>query len=69
MTSPLDYDTFMRHRPAIVDAMRSHGGGFASALAVAISRADGGNARRLHTAFADLINDYGPHSPFFRRPG
>lgn len=65
----VDYDTFMRHRSGIVHAMRCYGGGFASALAHAIARADGDNARRLHSAFSHLIDQYGPGSPFFRRPG
>lgn len=64
----VDYDTFIRHRPGIVNAMRCYGGGFVSALAVAISRADNDNARRIHAAFPHYIDQYGPDSPFFRRP-
>lgn len=65
----VDYDTFIQHRAGIVDAMRSYGGGFVSALALAIARADSDNARRLHQAFPHLIDAYGPQSPFFHPPG
>lgn len=46
--------------------MRSHGGGFASAIGEALMLADPGNMGRLAAAFPDLIERYGPGSEPYR---
>ena len=43
----------------IIKAMRRYGGGFASSLAEAASRADSENLRRIKAAFPELWNSYG----------
>ena len=42
----------------IIDTMRSHGGGFASALAVAAMRADHDNLARIKRAFPEYWTNY-----------
>lgn len=61
----LDYATFEAHIGRTIDAMRLYGGGFMTALAGAIARADGRNRRKLFDAFAGEISAYGPGSRFF----
>jgi hypothetical protein len=38
-------------------------------LAVALSRADGSNTRRIYEAWPELWADYGPGGRFFQRHG
>jgi hypothetical protein len=59
LTSQEQFDT--------LKAMDKYGGGFASALAKAWSRADQTNSARLGQAFDDLVKRYGPGSAFFER--
>jgi len=47
-----------------IEAMRQFGGGFTAHLANAIAAADPGNRRVLLDAFPDLIQKYGPATPF-----
>jgi hypothetical protein len=60
-----DYAAIEPHLPRTVEAMRLYGGGFISALATALARADGSNRRKLLAAFGDQISAYGPGSRFF----
>lgn len=46
------------HEIDLLKAMKNHGGGFASALAVAWIRADNGNRHKLRAEFADLLYSY-----------
>jgi hypothetical protein len=61
----LDYATFCAQLDPTLDAMRLYGGGFLSALANALARADDSNRRILFVAFADKLADYGPGGRFF----
>jgi hypothetical protein len=47
-------------------AMEQHGGGFCRALAQAWYVADHNNKARIETAFAHLVQDFGPGSPYYR---
>ena len=47
-------------------AMEQHGGGFCRALAQAWYVADRANKARIETAFAHLVQDFGPSSPYYR---
>lgn len=47
------------------DAMRSHGGGFVQALAVAWFKADPVNRGRIQMAFPHLIESFGPSSIYY----
>lgn len=49
-----------------IKAMQQFGGGFVSALAAALSRADAQNTARIVAAFPDYIKEYGPKSKFYR---
>jgi hypothetical protein len=46
-------------------AMECHGGGFCRALANAWYKADGGNKRRIESAFPHLLTEFGPNSAYF----
>ena len=67
-TKPLalaDFQTFYAYRGRTADAMRSHGGGFVSGLATALTRADGSNARKIYDTWPEIVRDFGPGSYFF----
>lgn len=46
-------------------AMKAHGGGFASRLADAWMYADPDNRARIQASWPELIDAYGPGSPFY----
>lgn len=46
-------------------ALQRWGGGWASAMGLAYSKADGLNRGRMRQAFPDLLEKYGPGSDFF----
>lgn len=45
--------------------MEKHGGGFCNALALAWRKADRANKATIENAFAHLLIQYGPQSPFY----
>ena len=47
-------------------AMEQHGGGFCRALAQAWYVADRSNKARIEAAFANLIENFGPGSAYYR---
>lgn len=65
----MTYDTFRDNRGYICDALATYGGGFCQGLAVALSRADGSNTRRIYETWPELWADYGPGGRFFQRHG
>lgn len=60
-----DFQTFFSYRGRTADAMRRHGGGFVSSLAVALSRADSNNARKIYDTWPEIVRDFGPGSSFY----
>lgn len=67
-TTPIamaDFQTFYAYRGRTADAMRRHGGGFVSCLALALSKADGNNARKIYDTWPEVVRDFGPGSYFY----
>jgi hypothetical protein len=60
-----DFQTFYAYRGRTADAMRRHGGGFVSCLALALSKADGNNARKIYDTWPEVVRDFGPGSYFY----
>lgn len=49
---------------AMIACMDTYGGSFVSSIAQALRFADPKNRQRLLDAFPDLVQKYGPNSPF-----
>lgn len=62
---PIPYEHFRANRSFICDAMRRHGGGFCEGLALALSRADDNNSRRIYETWPHYWQDFGPGGRFF----
>ena len=45
--------------------MRMYGGGFVSALAATLTKADTNNARKIYDTWPEIVRDFGPGSRFF----
>jgi hypothetical protein len=60
-----DFETFFAYRGRTADAMRMYGGGFVSALAATLTKADTNNARKIYDTWPEIVRDFGPGSRFF----
>lgn len=60
-----DFETFFAYRGRTADAMRMYGGGFVSALASTLTKADTSNARKIYDTWPEIVRDFGPGSRFF----
>lgn len=63
-TLPISFDVFYDTRGKTAEVMHRLGGSFMQGLAIALSRADRGNALRIYEAFSDQLEPYVPGGKF-----